>query len=452
MKNALVRNTAVLTVSALAMRVTGMLWQVWLAGRIGAAGVGLFQLVMSVGFLFSTVAISGVRFAVTRLVSEELGLGREGSVDAVVARAGLYATLFGFLAMGALYFGSKWVAEKWIGDMRTVPSLKLLALALPAGGISGLLAGYFTAVGRVWKSAAEQLAEQFLRMGLIAAAIRWAEGRGLPAVCAAIVGAGAAADVAGALAMLALYLLDRRRFAAQGERGERLTGRMLRIAAPLALSAYARSALTTFRQLLVPRGLRLSGFSADGALAGYGVINGMALPLLTFPACLPAALAEMLVPALTASQMRGETEALRRTVERMLRAAVWFSLPVGLFFLVSADALGELVYHDPESARFIRLLAPMAPLIYTDIVTDGCLKGLGEMTRSMAYNVAEAALGLALVWALLPRWALAGYVFTLYACEIFNFTLSILRLRAVTHCRILPERDEKTVAKRPRSA
>ena len=71
------------------------------------------------------------------------------------------------------------------------------------------------------------------------------------------------------------------------------------------------------------------------------------------------------------------------------------------------------------------------PFLYTDIVTDGCLKGLGQMMASMAFNIAEAALGLVLVWALLPRWALTGYLATLYLCELFNFTLSLLRLRKV---------------------
>ena len=49
----------------------------------------------------------------------------------------------------------------------------------------------------------------------------------------------------------------------------------------------------------------------------------------------------------------------------------------------------------------------------------------------MAFNIAEAALGLVLVWALLPRWALTGYLVTLYICEVFNFTLSLLRLRQI---------------------
>ena len=428
----LMMNTALLTASSLIMRAVGMLWQVWLTRRIGAVGIGLFGLVMNVGFLFITLAVSGIRFAVTRLIAEEMGLGRGGSVGGVVRRAGVYSLFFGLSAAAILWLCAEPIGVLWISDERTVPSLRLLALSLPAGGISSLLGGYFTAVGRVWKTAAEQFLEQLGRMALTVLALTSLHTNDLALVCAAVVGAGALSDNLGAVAMGFLYLFDRRRYRVGGAVGADLTPRMLRIAVPLALSAYARSALGTFRQLLVPKGLRLSGLSADAALGGYGVVNGMALPLLTFPTCLPAALAELLIPALTEAQVAGETARLRRTVAQLLGRTLFFSLAAGALFFVSADMLGGLLFRSAEAARFIRVLAPMVPFIYTDIVTDGCLKGLGEMMRSMAYNIAEAALGLTLVWALLPKWALAGYIFVLYVCEIFNFTLSIERLHKVT--------------------
>ena len=53
--------------------------------------------------------------------------------------------------------------------------------------------------------------------------------------------------------------------------------------------------------MLVPRGLRKSGLSADSSLAGYGVIQGMAMPLIGFPSCLLMAVAEKDAPALLAA-------------------------------------------------------------------------------------------------------------------------------------------------------
>ena len=428
----LLRNTALLTVSALVMRCLSMVYQVWLAGRIGAAGMGLFQLVLSVGLLFATLALSGIRFAATRLIAEELGMGHAGAVPAAVRRALGYAALFGCAAGAALWLAAEPLGFLWVGDGRTVRSLRLFALSLPASAFCGVFAGYFTAVGRVWKTAAEQLPEQLCRMGLTMLLLQHVPAEDVEKCCTAVVAAGAVTDNAGLLAMAVLYLADRRRCGSSSSRSERLTPRLLGLALPLAASAYARSALNTLRQVWVPRGLRLSGLTADAALSGYGLIGGMVLPLLVFPTAILTALAELLVPALTEAQVRGRGREIREAVVPLLQRSFFFSLVCAAFFFLSADFWAGAVYHEPRCAEYIRLFAPMLPFLYTDIVTDGCLKGLGQMMRSMVFNICEAALGLALVWLLLPRFGLSGYVVTLYLCEIFNFSLSLRRLLTVT--------------------
>ena len=73
-------NTALLTLTSLLMRSVGMMFQVWLSNKIGPAGIGLFQLIMSVSALAATFSISGIRFATTRLVSEELGRGNAAGI------------------------------------------------------------------------------------------------------------------------------------------------------------------------------------------------------------------------------------------------------------------------------------------------------------------------------------------------------------------------------------
>ena len=312
------KNAALLTVSSLVMQSLSMLWQVWLAAHIGPAGIGLFQLIGSVGFLFITLAVSGIRFSVTRLLAEELGQCRGGSVCAVMRRCCAYALFFGLGAAAIFFLLAEPIGFLWIGDARAVRALYAAAPSLPALALSSALSGYFTAVGRVWKTALSQFFAQLLRMGLSALLLAPCSRGDLSAVCAALSASGTAAEIALSLALAALYLADRKRFCPAGECGAALTPRMLRIALPLASSAYARSALNTFRQLLVPRGLRLSGLSSESALAGYGVINGMAMPVLLLPTCLPLSVAELLVPALTEMQVAGERVRVRRSVREML--------------------------------------------------------------------------------------------------------------------------------------
>ena len=291
MKKRLIVNTALLTGASLLMRCIGMVFQAWLAGRIGAAGIGLYQLVMSVELLATTFAISGIRFAVTRLVAEEIGLGRGGGVGGAMSRCAAYSLVFGAAACVILYLFAEPIGFLWIGDARTVMSLRILAFGLPFIALSSVLSGYFTACGRIWKPSLVHLLEQLACAGLVVLFLGRAPEGDIERSCAAVASGVTAADMLSLGLMLCFYLGDRRRHAERGGGSVRLTARMFGVALPLAVSAYARSALSTLEHLLVPRGFRRSGLSADAALAGYGVIQGMAMPIIGFPSCLLGAVA-----------------------------------------------------------------------------------------------------------------------------------------------------------------
>ena len=437
----LLYNTALLTVSSLLMNAVGMSFRAWLSGRIGTAGLGLYQLVLSVMNLTATFAISGIRFAATRLVAEELGRAHAQGLRAAMGRCLGYAGLFGFAAGFALYALAEPLGFLWIRDARTVMSLRLASVSMPCIALSAALSGYFTASSRLWKPTLVHLIGQLAGIALTVFFLRQVGAGDLEKSCAAVTMSGAAADLLGLGLMALLYVTDRRTHYRQQQSQDGYTGRMLRIAVPLALSAYARSALTTLRQLLVPRGLMASGWSADGALSGYGVIQGMVLPILFFPACIIGALSELIVPELTAAQVRGDREAIVRTTGELLRAALLFSGAVGLFLFLCARALGLALYRSFEAGRYLRILAPLVPVMYTDMAVDGCLKGLGQQVWSMGINIAEGLLGLLLVWRLLPLWGLPGYLTVLYATELFNFALSLRRLR-----QIMPDRSLRPAA------
>ena len=158
----LIVNTALMTGSSIVMRCIGLVFQAWIVGRIGAAGIGLYQLVMSVSVLFATFAISGIRFATTRLISEEMGLERGAGVTGAMRRCACYALFFGLCAGTMVYFLAEPVGFLWIGDARTVRSLRITSISLPCIALSSVMDGYFTASGRVWKPTLVHLIEQLV--------------------------------------------------------------------------------------------------------------------------------------------------------------------------------------------------------------------------------------------------------------------------------------------------
>ena len=134
---------------------------------------------------------------------------------------------------------------------------------------------------------------------------------------------------------------------------------------------------------------------------------------------------------LTEAQVQRDNAGIARAIRSLLKMSLLFSGGAALFMFVFSDKLGLVIYSSAEAGRYIRILAPLIPVMYTDMTVDGCLKGLGQQVWSMGINIAEALLGLLLVWRLLPVYALAAYIGVIYFSEIFNFSLSCLRLKRV---------------------
>lgn len=431
-RRSLVRDTVLLATASLAMRCISLLFQMWLVSRIGAAGVGLYGLVGSVGILAATFAISGVRFASTRLISEELGMGRLGGAGAALRHCLMYSLFFGIAALTILFLSAERIGFLWIGDARTVLPLKIMSASLPFVSLSSVFYGYFTANRRIYKAAAVNVAEQIIRVVAVMVFLRLSPADDLELACASVSAGGVCSEILSFLIMLTVYLFDAHAHKNAVLRSPGLPSRMLGVALPLALSAYARTSLSTLEQLLVPRGLKASGMSANSALAGYGTIQGMVFPVIFFPSCVFTALAELLVPELTMAEMAGQRESISQAISALLRKCLLFSLLVALLLLLLAEPIGGMIYRSPDAGRYIKLFSLLAPIMYMDMVVDGCLKGLGQQVWSMGINILDALIGVVFVYLLLPRSALAGYVAIIFLEEIVNFVLSLIRLSRVT--------------------
>ena len=427
----LVYNTVLLTATSVLMRLIGLMFQIYLSGKIGAAGLGLFGLISSVSVFAQTVAISGIRFTTTRLVSEEIGRGSGGSVRAVVRRCLIYAMCAGTIAAAGLFFMADFIGTKIISDSRAVLSLRILALSLPWMSMGTVLSGYFTAVCRVMYSAAAQLFEQLIRICTVMAAFMFVRQGNLAQMCAAVVAGGITGETLSFFLILAFYLRDRRRFRDEGAQPD-TNGRIFSTAVPLAMSAYARTALNSVQNLLIPKGLRASGSSYEAALSSYGMVQGMVFPIIGFPAAFFASVSELIVPELTEAQVRGKRAYISKVSCRLLRLCMVFSVGVMVFLIEYAGEAGLVIYKNGDVGELIKMCSLLMPIMYMDTVTDGMLRGLGQHMYCMYLNITDSFLCLVLVRFLLPRYAQMGYIAVLYISEIYNFSLSIYKLRRET--------------------
>lgn len=423
----LLKNTLILAASTIILRLFALFFQSYLASSIGAQQLGIFGIISSVGTVFATISISGIRFSVTRLVAEEESRGNPNP-HSLMRCAFLYACVFGTVSGVMMFFGADFLSHHWVMDSSVTGAIRIMAISMPLIALGSVAEGFFTAKQKIFRLVVVELGAQVLRIIFVIFAFSNSLKTGVTEILSfgMLIAEGSLA-----VGMLILY------FAAMLHKKENSPAdknlrRLGKTALPLAVSAYMRTGLSSLGQIIIPRGLRKSGMGSAAAFSTYGVITQMALPVVMFPAALLGALGEILVPRLTQSQVQGKRIGVSYIANRALRIGVIFSFGVAGAMYFYSELLGKAVYNSPEAGFYIRIFAPIIPIIYIDSVTDGCLKGLGQQVYSMIYNVFEGIINVVLLLILLPRVAILGYIAVMYIKEIFNAVLSFRRLSKVT--------------------
>lgn len=425
----MLQSTLLLSAASLAMRAVTMLFQVYLSGQIGAVGLGLMQLTITINGFAVTLGTSGLRVAAMYLSAEEYGAGRmQGVRQAMLWCLGIGAALSALVG-GAMLLGAEALAVGWVRDIRTIPALRLLGLTLPLTCIGGILAGYFTACGQVRRLVAVELAERVASVVLTVRLLGRGAADDLAHACFAVVGGSALAALGATVVLLAL---TGRSLWGTGPGAPGMGRRLARFCVPVALNDYLRSGLGTLEQLLIPYGLTRYGGSQTGALADYGTIHGMVFPVLLLPNTVLLAVSDLLVPKLARCRVRGDMCRTQAIARRCLRSGILFSCAAAGLLFVLAGPLGLLLYGSADAGRYLRLFAPLVPMLYLDCVVDGMHKGLGQQLYCVRINTLCNLLDVVLLFTLLPRLGIGGYLFTYTLTHAVNFYLSLRRLLAVT--------------------
>lgn len=428
----LFRNTLLLTAASFIIRTVAVSFNVYLSNKIGENGIGLFQLIFSVYTLAITFACSGIRLASMRLTADNISLAR-GNERHIMRSCMLYAFLCGLVTATVLFACSGFIGAKWIGDPRSIRSLKILCMSLPFVSISASLGGYFTAIGRVGGYTVIQLADEGMKIIVTVLSLKKVAVGDLEGACAAVTLGIAASEVFFMISSLVLYNLYTDR---ENAKKSPVLSKLLRIAVPDAIGSQMRSILMTVEHLLIPVGLRKSGSNQQTALAQYGVIHGMSLPLILYPSALLYSLSGLLVPEISAQHAAGNRSRIGYMTARVLHLTLIFAIGTAGVMFFNADILSSAIYSSPNAAFYIEIIAPLMPIMYIDIAVDGLLKGLDQQVSYMRYNIIDASLCVILVWFLVPIFAVKGYILVIFISECLNFFLSFRRLTIVSEVRI----------------
>ncbi|MEG1380883.1 MAG: polysaccharide biosynthesis C-terminal domain-containing protein [Ruthenibacterium sp.] len=434
MQKSYVKNAAILTVTGLALRMAGMFFRVYIAGKIGAEGMGVYQLIFTVYSLAVTLATAGLSIVSTRIIAGFLARRAENEVYSAMRRLVLLGLCTGISATVGLFFAAKPAALYWLHDARAILPLCILAPSLPFMAASAILRGYFMARREVSPNARAQIFEQILRIVLVAALLTKLGTADIAAACMAIVFGNTVSEAFSWFYMHLCYRRDLHTLPAP-KPARPLAKLLFTLLSPLVASQYVTGILHTIENVLVPNCLAIFLASRDMALAQYGALKAMAMPVLFFPFSFLGTLTTLLLPEITEAFIQKNAVRLHTLITRVLLVSLTISGLAAMLFTVFSHEIGMLLYQSEEIGLYLRVLGPLAPLMYLESMVDGILKGLDEQVSTFRYTVADSFLRIFLIALLLPRFGMKGFLFIMVLSNIFTSLLNLQHLLQVTHLR-----------------
>ena len=430
-------NTSFLIVTSLIFRGIDIYFTGYISKKIGSEQMGIFGLIMSVYLFGITLATSGINLAVTRVISEELALDNPGGVKNVMKKC-LYITLITSISTSFIFWiNTDFIIEKCLHGKVSSSVVHLVCLALPLIAMSSAISGYFAGVRRIYKNALGQFIEHTSKVIITAIIINIYLPCGIDYACFALILGDLTSELISFCYIYIVYMLDKRKYSSSFElaKHDSYTYRIIRISVPIAITSYIRSGLSTFKQLIIPTSLEKSGINSKESLSKYGIINGMALPIIMFPDILVKSFASLLIPEFARYNAKKDYKRIKQMTAILLFLIGSASCLLSIILFVFSDFLALLIYKDLSVSSFIKILAPLATFIYVDTVVDSVLRGLDAQVGVMIINILDLAISTSFIYFCVPKLGLVGYLISIYMSEVLNFIVSLFQLIKIVYFR-----------------
>jgi stage V sporulation protein B len=439
-KNPIVTGTIILTCTGIISRIIGFFYRIYLSQHIGEEGMGIYQLLAPVMALSFSLTAAGIQTSISKHVAAYEAKGQHRSSVSVLL-CGLFLSVFLSIGIGFFLFEySQPLSIRFLLEERCAPLVRIYALSLPFAAIHSCINGYYYGLKKTGVPSVTQLIEQIFRILSVYLIFCYCQKHNLiPQVTAAIVGlvlGEIASSIASVLALMKLHVQKsamRRKSRYPNLVSEyHILGQLkplLQLAIPLSISRIVLNFLQSIEAVYLPKQLCVFGLSNSQALSIYGVLTGMALPLILFPQAITGSISVLLLPYVSEADAKGNPGRISRAIFTITGFCLVMGFCCALFFYLTGPFLGLFLFHSSEAGLFIRSLSFICPFLYLSSLLTSILNGLNKATHAFFINVLALCIRLACIFWLVPRIGINGYLWSLPLSQIAHCIFNFLALK-----------------------
>ena len=204
---------------------------------------------------------------------------------------------------------------------------------------------------------------------------------------------------------------------------------MMAMVLPLTANRIILNILQSIESVSIPARLKCYGYDTETALSVYGVLTGMAMPVIFFPNALTGSISVLLLPMISEAYALKDFRKVKKYTLQTLKFCALLGFVCMSVFLLLGRWAGTHLFHSELAGHFIITLSFLCPFLYLDTTLSSILQGLGMAGHIFAMNVVSLLLRLAFVFFAVPVFGITGYLWGILSSQI---CLSILYLLCLT--------------------
>ncbi len=417
----LITGTLLLTLSGLISRLIGFFYRIFLSQKIGAEGMGIYQLTFPIHVLTISLTSSAIQTAISRFVAQAASSScnsqDNGSLycrktfcnERCYLTAGLMLSLsLAFFCTVSLYRFSEFAAVHFLEEPRCAPLLQILSLTIPFAAIHACINGYFYGLKKTFVPAASQLLEQVVRVASVWLFFEVSIEKHNAISLNLIIWGMVAGEIAAVLFSVSFLRWKKRQ-------GNRLLAvrQIFCMSLPLSANRVLVNILQSMEAVMIPGQLRQYGYSTSESLSVYGILTGMALPMVLFPSVLTNSVSVMLLPAIAEAQEKKDHPYILALIKRTCFYSLLLGFGCTLMFLLFGQWMGSFLFGNGLAGTFIVILGWICPFLYLSTTLHSILNGLGRTTSTFFLNVLGLGIRIGFVLFIIPIAGIKGYLWGL---------------------------------------
>lgn len=437
-KSGFLSGVSYLTVSALLVKVMGLLYRIPMLTYLGTEGMGYFNTAYELYALFCVISTAGLPVAMSVLISSCEAQGKLHSVKRIFRVACVTFVVIG-LAGSLVLYGFSDALAGLLKNQGAAAGMRMIAPTVLLICLSSAFRGYFQGKRSMAPTAVSQVIEALGKLLLGVAFAAYAHGKGfdLPTVAAyAVLGLTVGTGVSVLYLFLQKIFTDAKHPLPQSVENHlikdkredlRLLRRLAAVAVPVTLGAGVMGVTKLVDVALILR--RLQSFGTETAVAAsmYGCYSTLAVPVFNILPSLTTSVSLSAVPALSSALGEGEQgrEKAANIALSALRMTLLIAIPAALGLSVfSGDVLSLLFGHQPmavaQAAPWLTCLALAVPASCLITVTGALLQAVGHPERPVISMLVGIVVKAVTAYLLIgyPQVGMMGAAISTLACDV----------------------------------